>query len=39
MTRESSRVLVRFSLGHFSYIERGDKEIGADILLRISEEV
>jgi transcriptional regulator with XRE-family HTH domain len=26
------------SQGHFSYIERGEKEIGADILLRISQE-
>jgi hypothetical protein len=26
------------SQGHFSYIERGEKEIGAEILLRISRE-
>jgi plasmid maintenance system antidote protein VapI len=24
--------------GHFSYIEHGEKEIGAEILLRISRE-
>jgi transcriptional regulator with XRE-family HTH domain len=26
------------SQGHLSYIERGEKEIGAEILLRISRE-
>ena len=26
------------SQGHFSYIERGEKEIGAEILLRIRQE-
>ena len=26
------------SQGHLSYIERGEKEIGAEILLRISQE-
>jgi transcriptional regulator with XRE-family HTH domain len=26
------------SQGHFSYIERGEKEIGAEILLKISRE-
>ena len=26
------------SQGHFSYIERGEKEIGAEILLRIHQE-
>lgn len=29
---------IGISQGHFSYIERGEKEIGAEILLRIHQE-
>jgi transcriptional regulator with XRE-family HTH domain len=38
MTQEEFARRIDVSQGHFSYIERGEKEIGADILLRISEE-
>jgi transcriptional regulator with XRE-family HTH domain len=38
MTQEEFALRIGVSQGHFSYIERGEKEIGADILLRISEE-
>jgi transcriptional regulator with XRE-family HTH domain len=38
MNQEELRGGTGVSQGHFSYIERGEKEIGADILLRISEE-
>ena len=38
MTQEEFARRIGISQGHFSYIERGEKEIGADILLRISEE-
>jgi transcriptional regulator with XRE-family HTH domain len=38
MTQEEFARRIGVSQGHFSYIERGEKEIGADILLRISEE-
>jgi transcriptional regulator with XRE-family HTH domain len=29
---------IEVSQGHLSYMERGEKEIGAEILLRISRE-
>jgi transcriptional regulator with XRE-family HTH domain len=38
MTQQEFARRIGVSQGHFSYIERGEKEIGADILLRISEE-
>ena len=38
MTQEEFARRIGVSQGHFSYIERGEKEIGADILLRISQE-
>ena len=38
MTQEEFARRIGVSQGHFSYMERGEKEIGADILLRISEE-
>lgn len=38
MTQEKFARRIGVSQGHFSYIERGEKEIGADILLRISQE-
>jgi transcriptional regulator with XRE-family HTH domain len=38
MTQEEFAQRIGVSQGHFSYIERGEKEIGADILLRISQE-
>ena len=38
MTQEEFARRLAVSQGHFSCIERGEKEIGADILLRISEE-
>ena len=38
MTQEEFAQRIGGSQGHFSYIERGEKEIGADILLRITEE-
>jgi len=38
MTQEELAVRVRISQGHLSYMERGEKEIGAEILLRISRQ-
>ncbi len=38
MTQEEFARRVCVSQGHLSYIERGEKEIGADILLRVSRE-
>ena len=38
MTEEEFAQRIGVSQGHFSYIERGEKEIGAEILLRISKE-
>ena len=38
MTQEEFARKIGVSQGHFSYIERGEKEIGAEILLRIHQE-
>ncbi len=38
MTQEEFARRIGLSQGHVSYIERGEKEIGAEILLRISRE-
>jgi transcriptional regulator with XRE-family HTH domain len=38
MTQEEFARRIGVSQGHFSHIERGEKEIGAEILLRISKE-
>lgn len=38
MTQKEFARRIGVSQGHFSYIERGEKEIGAEILLRISRE-
>jgi transcriptional regulator with XRE-family HTH domain len=38
MTQEEFAKRIGLSQGHLSYIERGAKEIGAEILLRISRE-
>ncbi len=38
VTQEEFARRIGVSQGHFSYIERGEKEIGAEILLRISRE-
>jgi transcriptional regulator with XRE-family HTH domain len=38
MTQEHLAARIGVSQGHLSYMERGEKEIGAEILLRISRE-
>lgn len=38
MTQQQLAVTIGVSQGHLSYMERGEKEIGAEILLRISRE-
>jgi transcriptional regulator with XRE-family HTH domain len=38
MSQEEFARRISVSQGHFSYMERGEKEIGAEILLRIHEE-
>jgi transcriptional regulator with XRE-family HTH domain len=38
MTQEEFARRIGVSQGHLSYIERGEKEIGAEILLRISRK-
>lgn len=38
ITQEQFSRRIGVSQGYFSYIERGEKEIGAEILLRISQE-
>jgi len=38
VTQEQLAVTIGVSQGHLSYMERGEKEIGAEILLRISSE-
>jgi len=38
MTQIEFAKRIGVSQGHFSYIERGEKEIGAEILLKISRE-
>ena len=38
MTQKEFAKRIGVSQGHFSYIERGEKEIGAEILLRMSRE-
>ena len=38
MTQEELARRIAVSQGHLSYMERGEKEIGAEILLRISRE-
>ena len=38
MSQKEFAKRIGVSQGHFSYIERGEKEIGAEILLRISRE-
>jgi transcriptional regulator with XRE-family HTH domain len=38
MTQEQLSVRIGVSQGHLSYMERGEKEIGAEILLRICRE-
>jgi transcriptional regulator with XRE-family HTH domain len=38
MTQKEFARRIGVSQGHFSYIERGEKEIGAEILLKISRE-
>jgi transcriptional regulator with XRE-family HTH domain len=38
MTQEELAARIGVSQGHLSYMERGEKEIGAEILLRISRQ-
>jgi transcriptional regulator with XRE-family HTH domain len=38
MSQEEFAQKIGVSQGHFSYIERDEKEIGAEILLRIHQE-
>jgi transcriptional regulator with XRE-family HTH domain len=38
ITQEELAKRIGVSQGHLSYMERGEKEIGAEILLRISRE-
>lgn len=38
VTQQQLAVAIGVSQGHLSYMERGEKEIGAEILLRISRE-
>ena len=38
MTQEEFAKQIGVSQGYLSYIERGEKEIGAEVLLRISRE-
>ena len=38
MTQKELAARIGVSQGHLSYIERGEKEIGAEILLKISRE-
>ena len=38
MTQEQLAVAIGVSQGHLSYMERGEKEIGVEILLRIGRE-
>jgi transcriptional regulator with XRE-family HTH domain len=38
MTQKELAKRIGVSQGHLSYMERGEKEIGAEILLRISRE-
>ena len=38
MTQEQLAATIGVSQGHLSYMERGEKEIGAEILLRISRK-
>jgi len=38
MTQEELAVAIGVSQGHLSYMEHGEKEIGAEILLRISRK-
>lgn len=38
MTQEEFAQLIGVSQGYLSSIERGEKEVGAEILLRISRE-
>jgi transcriptional regulator with XRE-family HTH domain len=38
MTQKEFARRIGVSQGHLSYIERGEKEIGAEILLRVSRE-
>jgi len=38
MTQKEFARRIGVSQGHLSYMERGEKEIGAEILLRISRE-
>jgi transcriptional regulator with XRE-family HTH domain len=38
MTQEELAARLGISQGHLSYIERGEKEIGAEILLRVSRQ-
>jgi transcriptional regulator with XRE-family HTH domain len=38
MSQEEFAQRIGVSQGHFSYIERGEKEIGAEILLNIHQE-
>jgi transcriptional regulator with XRE-family HTH domain len=37
MTQEEFAERIGVSQGHLSYMERGEKEIGAEILLKISQ--
>ena len=38
VTQEELAARIGVSQGHLSYMERGEKEIGAEILLRISRQ-
>jgi len=38
MTQKEFAKRIGVSQGHLSHMERGDKEIGAEILLRLSRE-
>lgn len=38
MTQEEFARRIGVSQGHLSYMERGEKEIGVEILLKISQE-
>jgi transcriptional regulator with XRE-family HTH domain len=38
MTQKEFAMRIGVSQGHFSHMERGEKEIGAEILLRISQQ-